>query len=83
MDGKGWATDNAHVNRFIRTIKYNKLYLGPSKDRNMFTNVAMNSLLTTTTKDAIKHINIRCQVLFNMLPKKLLLFFINQAQLFA
>lgn len=56
MDGKGWANDYAHVNRFFRTIKYNKLYLGPSKDRNMFTNVAMNSLLTTTTKDAIKHI---------------------------
>jgi putative transposase len=26
MDGKGRATDNAHVERFFRTIKYDKLY---------------------------------------------------------
>ena len=27
MDGKGRATDNAHVERFFRTIKYEKIYL--------------------------------------------------------
>ena len=27
MDGKGRATDNAHIERFFRTIKYDKLYL--------------------------------------------------------
>ncbi len=32
MDGKGRATDNAHIERFFRTIKYDKLYLEPSED---------------------------------------------------
>lgn len=32
MDGKGRATDNAHIERFFRTIKYDRLYLCPSKD---------------------------------------------------
>jgi putative transposase len=32
MDGKGRATDNAHIERFFRTIKYDKLYLAPSTD---------------------------------------------------
>ncbi|MEX1211394.1 MAG: IS3 family transposase [Balneolaceae bacterium] len=27
MDGKGRATDNAHIERFFRTIKYDKIYL--------------------------------------------------------
>jgi putative transposase len=27
MDGKGRATDNAHIERFFRTIKYEKIYL--------------------------------------------------------
>lgn len=27
MDGKGRATDNAFIERFFRTIKYEKLYL--------------------------------------------------------
>jgi putative transposase len=35
MDGKGRATDNAHIERFFRTIKYDKLYLEPSKDGNI------------------------------------------------
>jgi putative transposase len=30
MDGKGRATDNAHIERFFRTIKYDKLYLEPA-----------------------------------------------------
>lgn len=29
MDGKGRATDNAHIERFFRTIKYDRLYLNP------------------------------------------------------
>lgn len=29
MDGKGRATDNAHIERFWRTIKYDKLYMEP------------------------------------------------------
>lgn len=32
MDGKGRATDNAHVERFFRTIKHDRLYLKPSED---------------------------------------------------
>ena len=32
MDGKGRATDNSHMKRFFRTIKYDKLYLAPSND---------------------------------------------------
>ena len=32
MDGKGRATDNAFIERFFRTIKYDKLYLNPAKD---------------------------------------------------
>lgn len=32
MDGKGRATDNAHIERFFRTIKYDRLYLNPSID---------------------------------------------------
>jgi len=32
MDGKGRATDNAHIERFFRTIKYDKLYRYVSKD---------------------------------------------------
>ncbi|MFN5620275.1 MAG: transposase [Flavobacteriales bacterium] len=32
MDGKGRATDNAHIERFFRTIKHDRLYLNPSKD---------------------------------------------------
>lgn len=32
MDGKGRATDNAHIERFFRTIKYDRLYLNPSSD---------------------------------------------------
>lgn len=32
MDGKGRATDNAHIERFFRTIKYDKLCLNPSND---------------------------------------------------
>jgi putative transposase len=32
MDGKGRATDNSHIERFFRTIKYDKLYLTPPKD---------------------------------------------------
>jgi len=27
MDGKGRATDNAFIERFFRTIKYEKIYL--------------------------------------------------------
>ena len=29
------ATDNAHIERFFRTIKYDKLSLEPSKDGNI------------------------------------------------
>lgn len=32
MDGKGRATDNAFVERFFRTIKYDKIYLNPPTD---------------------------------------------------
>jgi putative transposase len=32
MDGKGRATDNAHIERFFRTIKYDKLYLCPASN---------------------------------------------------
>lgn len=32
MDGKGRATDNAFVERFFRTIKYDKIYLEPPVD---------------------------------------------------
>lgn len=32
MDGKGRATDNAFVERFFRTIKYDKIYLNPPID---------------------------------------------------
>lgn len=32
MDGKGRATDNAHIERFFRTIKYDKIYLEPPVD---------------------------------------------------
>jgi len=32
MDGKGRATDNAFIERFFRTIKYDRLYLNPSAD---------------------------------------------------
>lgn len=32
MDGKGRATDNAFIERFFRTIKYDRLYLNPSHD---------------------------------------------------
>lgn len=32
MDGKGRATDNAFIERFFRTIKYDKLYLEPAVD---------------------------------------------------
>lgn len=32
MDGKGRATDNAHIERFFRTIKYDKLYLTIPQD---------------------------------------------------
>lgn len=32
MDGKGRATDNAHVERFFRTIKYDKLYIFVPED---------------------------------------------------
>lgn len=32
MDGKGRATDNAHIERFFRTIKHDRLYLNPCKD---------------------------------------------------
>jgi putative transposase len=32
MDGKGRATDNAFIERFFRTIKYDRLYLNPSRD---------------------------------------------------
>lgn len=32
MDGKGRATDNAYIERFWRSLKYEKVYLNPSKD---------------------------------------------------
>jgi putative transposase len=32
MDGKGRATDNAYIERFFRSIKYEKLYLYEPKD---------------------------------------------------
>tara|TARA_R110000868_G_C10807939_1_gene757620 strand:+ start:340 stop:1179 length:840 start_codon:yes stop_codon:yes gene_type:complete len=32
MDGKGRATDNAYIERFFRSIKYEKLYLHEPKD---------------------------------------------------
>lgn len=32
MDGRGRATDNAYIERFWRTIKYDKLYLAPPTD---------------------------------------------------
>lgn len=32
MDGKGRATDNAHIERFFRTIKHDRLYLNPSSN---------------------------------------------------
>lgn len=34
MDGKGRATDNAYIERFFRTIKYDKIYLNPPADGN-------------------------------------------------
>ena len=50
-----------------------------------YTNNAMNLLLTTTTKEAIQHINMKYQVLYTkMLHKKnKQLIFINQSQLFG
>jgi len=30
MDGKGRAIDNVYIERFFRTIKYDKLYIEPS-----------------------------------------------------
>ena len=32
MDGKGRATDNAYIERFWRTLKYEKIYLNPPSD---------------------------------------------------
>jgi len=32
MDGKGRATDNAYIERFWRSIKYEKIYLNPPND---------------------------------------------------
>ena len=32
MDGKGRATDNAYIERFWRSIKYEKIYLNPPSD---------------------------------------------------
>lgn len=32
MDGKGRATDNAFIERFWRTIKYEHIYLNPAED---------------------------------------------------
>lgn len=32
MDGKGRATDNAYIERFWRSLKYEKIYLNPSDD---------------------------------------------------
>ena len=32
MDGKGRATDNAYIERFWRSLKYEKIYLNPSND---------------------------------------------------
>ena len=34
MDGKGRATDNAFIERLWRSVKYEKLYLAPSKNGN-------------------------------------------------
>ena len=38
MDGKGRATDNAHIERFFRTIRHDRLYLRPSEDGEDFIN---------------------------------------------
>lgn len=32
MDGRGRATDNAYIERFWRSLKYEKVYLNPSED---------------------------------------------------
>ncbi|WP_353719500.1 integrase core domain-containing protein [Dyadobacter sp. 676] len=32
MDGKGRATDNAHIERWFRTIKQKYVYLNPEKN---------------------------------------------------
>lgn len=32
MDGKGRATDNAFIERFFRTLKYDHVYINPAKD---------------------------------------------------
>ncbi len=38
MDGKGRATDNAHIERFFRTIKHDKIYLHmPEDGQELFT----------------------------------------------
>jgi len=38
MDGKGRATDNAHIERFFRTIKHDKIYLHmPENGKELFT----------------------------------------------
>jgi len=38
MDGKGRATDNAHIERFFRTIKHDKIYLHmPENGQELFT----------------------------------------------
>lgn len=38
MDGKGRATDNAYIERFFRTIKYDKIYLHlPENGHRLFT----------------------------------------------
>lgn len=40
MDGKGRATDNAYIERFWRTLKYEKIYLNPAEDGlDLYTNV--------------------------------------------
>lgn len=32
LDGKGWSTNNAHVERFFRTLKHEYIYLYPTDD---------------------------------------------------
>jgi len=40
MDGKGRATDNAYIERFWRSLKYEKIYLNPPTDGlDLYTNV--------------------------------------------
>lgn len=61
MDGHGRAKDNIWIERFLKTIKYEYIYICQRKTGRRSTAESRDSLITTTTIEGIKESTVKYQ----------------------